>query len=193
MTRSMPRWRWRWSPVGNPLRRRSDVVQACTSLLVAAVVLIGAPVTSAVTYDDVRDSLRATAAEQTRTGHHITVTLLQDSPKHPYPRSSAAGKARYPVRVRYVAPDGTEEIALADVRASLRAGTSVRVWAGADGKPTDAPLDADGVHGRAVGLAGLSGMAVVLVGVIVHLGVRRALDRRRMAAWDRAWAESAPK
>jgi hypothetical protein len=73
------------------------------------------------------------------------------------------------------------------VPAGTAAGTAVRVWTTRDGQLTGPPLKDTQVTGQAA-LAATFGV-IVLAAALAVTGVlaRRALDKRRMAAWDADW------
>ncbi|MGW3728091.1 Rv1733c family protein, partial [Streptomyces sp. NPDC000851] len=69
-------WRWR----RNPLRRRSDVVEAWTALAVAVLLLLGAPLAGAVAAWWAHDEARSTAVAQRAERRHVRAEVLGRSP-----------------------------------------------------------------------------------------------------------------
>jgi len=69
----------------------------------------------------------------------------------------------------------------------------VRVWIDPSGPVTDPPLD----HRDIVGDVCIAVVATCLVSWLVLLAsstlARRALDRRRLSAWDAEWRASGPQ
>jgi hypothetical protein len=49
------------------------------------------------------------------------------------------------------------------------------------------------VRSRAMGCALLAALAVPVLGAAVHGYANRRLERHRLAQWDAAWAEIAPR
>ncbi|MDI3408968.1 Rv1733c family protein [Streptomyces cavernicola] len=176
----------------SPLRRRSDRIQARVGRALSVAVLTLAPLSAALVGGTVHDSLRKTAEEQTRTGHRTTAVLLRDAPRHLEPGSEEAQHVRYPVKVRFVAPDGTPSTGTAHAHPGAVADSTVQVWSDATGTITEPPLDSGEIRLRAVSWAAGAGGAVVLSGVVIHTVFGRFLDRHRMQEWERAWSAVAP-
>ncbi|MBO0821569.1 MAG: hypothetical protein J2P26_12055, partial [Nocardiopsaceae bacterium] len=96
-------------------------------------------------------------------------------------------------QVRWTARDGQVRTGEELVPAGARAGMTVRVWLDGTGQLSEAPLTDTQVADQAY----LTGMAVVLLfavataaaGILSH----RALDRRRMAAWEAEWRGAGPR
>jgi hypothetical protein len=84
-------------------------------------------------------------------------------------------------KVEIYAPGGT------------RAGTTVMVWTGSSGKLEGAPVRRADVTiwetFAALAAAVLAVAAVATAGLLA----RRALDRRRLAAWDAEWSRTGPQ
>ncbi|MEU6916225.1 Rv1733c family protein [Streptomyces olindensis] len=185
--RAVPWWRWR----RNPLRRPSDLLQAWIGLVLALTVASTAPPAAWAVGTAVHDTLTAAVKEQARAGRHTTAVLLDDAPRHPEPGSAEAGETRYPVKVRYTAPDGTARTATTDVDPGLPAGHRVRVWTNAEGTLTEPPMRPDEIRDRALGAGALTAIGVLITGTFVHRLTARVLDRRRMRAWETAWQQTA--
>lgn len=182
------RW-WRWRR--NALRRPSDLLQAWIGLILALTVAITAPLGAWAVGTAVRDTLTATASEQTRTGRHTTAVLLTDAPGHPEPGSAEARETQYPVKVRYTAPDGTARTATTDVDPGLPAGHRVRVWTNAEGTLSKPPMPPDEIRSRAVGAGALTVITVLITGTFAYRLTARVLDQRRMRAWEAEWQQTA--
>ncbi|MEV7289364.1 hypothetical protein AB0O01_33255 [Streptomyces sp. NPDC093252] len=187
--RPVPFWRWR----RNPLRRRTDRLEAWSALaLVLLVPLLG--LTALFGAGDAAERhYRAVAAREAQTRHHLAAVLVRDAPEHPEPGSDEARLARYPAEVRFTAPDGRTRTAAAEVPPGLAAGDGVRVWVAADGTPAGPPMTADEIRSRTMGWALLAFLAVALAGCAVHGAAVLALRRRNLATWDAHWAETAPR
>ncbi|MFI6942753.1 hypothetical protein ACIBI4_26075 [Streptomyces sp. NPDC050418] len=178
---------------GNPLRRRSDRVQAWIG---SALVLAAAAVTpSAVLLaaDTAHDHYTRTARIQAMGGRYTTAVLVEDARRHPEPGSAEAEHARYPVAVRFTDPQGRTRTATAEVPPGRPEGSTVRVWTAADGTLTAHPLNAAEIRSRSLGWAIIAALAVPLTAAAAYGLVRRGIRRRNLRAWEAAWAETAPR
>lgn len=182
-------WRWR----RNPLRRRCDLLQAWTGLLLTVVVAAATPTAMVVVHGSVQTSLRESAAAEARTRERVTAVLVRDTPRHPEPGSDEARHSRYPAEVRFPGPDGTPRTGTTEVVPGLPAGSTVRVWRDSGGRLTEAPMRESEIRSRAYGWAGSAGAAIALTGVTLYAVIGRILDRKRAAAWERAWADTSPR
>lgn len=182
-------WRWRTSP----LRRRADRLQAWTGAIVAGAVLAAAPAAMTLVGYAVDRSLHGTARDQAQSRHRTTATVLHDVPQHPEPGSDEAEYARYPAEVRFTDASGHTRTADTDVPAGLPAGGTVRVWVDEDGAVADPPMSTGEIHGLTAGWAAAAGAAVTVTGITVYTAVGYAVERRNLAGWERAWAETAPR
>ncbi|MFI8092489.1 hypothetical protein ACIF9R_29905 [Streptomyces sp. NPDC086080] len=182
-------WRWR----RNPLRRRTDRLQAWTGLAVLIIVLAVAPVAAVLVGDAARGHYEDIARHQHRTRYETNATLTENAPRHPEPGSDEEKQTRYPVEVRVVTREGRTRHTRAEVEPGLTADNTVRIWITADGEATDPPLTSQEVRSRAVGWALLAAIGTVLTGAAVHALTGRVLRRRNLSHWDTAWAETAPR
>ena len=77
--------------------------------------------------------------------------------------------------------------------AGAAAGAQIPVWLNRSGQPAAPPADQAAVIIYALGagavVAGLAGLALLLVYALCRL----ALDRRRLAAWESAWDRTGPR
>ncbi|WP_447034857.1 Rv1733c family protein [Streptomyces sp. DSM 118878] len=172
-----PRSLWRWRH--NPLRRRTDLIQGWTALALLLLVPVVGVVAALLVGDTASGHYRALAKQQAQTRHLLTATLTHDAPRHPEPGSDEAKKARYPVTVRYTAPDGRTRTAKADVLPGLSRGSTIDVWADTQGAMTGAPMSSDEIRSRAMGWAVLGFLAVALAGAAAD---RAALDHLTLRA-----------
>lgn len=172
-------WRWR----RNPLRRRSDVVEAWLGVAAAALVLLVAPVVAfavaAVTEHAALDraqGLRPAAAR-----------LVEDAPVTLSRFPGTVGDVSVPVR--WKTSSGASRPGTASVEAGSKAGTVTTVWV--DDADRIRPAPPTPARARSQGVALGVGTAVCLC-VLVLGGWWTAqvrLDARRRAQWDRSWAE----
>ncbi|MFI1562882.1 hypothetical protein ACH4ZX_07375 [Streptomyces sp. NPDC020490] len=182
-----------WRLRRNPLRRRSDLVQAWTGLGLLLAALAATPAAMFLAGDASYHHCTRTARHQAATRHHTTATLIEDARRHPEPTSAEARKTRYPSKVRFTGPDGRTHTGTTDVQPALPRGSTVRVWVGTDGKITDPPMSPGQVRSRAMGSAVIAALGVHATAAAAYGAVGRVVQRRNLAAWDTAWAETAPR
>ncbi|MGW6268430.1 MULTISPECIES: Rv1733c family protein [unclassified Streptomyces] len=178
-------WRWR----RNPLRRRSDVVEAWTRVLLAAVLLIGGPLAGvfagALTYD----TLHTRAARQRAEGRVVSATLLEDAPAV----GGTSSRAIHPVTVRWTDRGGRVRTATAKVPAGATAGSRTGLWLDARGRATAAPMATDVQWGTAITVGCGAALMVWTFTWGIWMTARVVSCRRRMAEWERDWARTAPR
>ncbi|WP_202516751.1 hypothetical protein [Streptomyces sp. SID161] len=181
-------WRWR----RNPLRRRADVVEAWTVLVVAVLLFVVAPLTGVAAGLHAHDRARALAADQRARRHEVRAVVVAGETER---RSVLEGDRRHPYRaqVRWTEPGKGVRTAWVRVPTGTRAGDPVPVWLDSRGRSVAAPPDDVAVwqHAVTLGLCAAGGVAsVVLLG---HLIVRRLALRHRLAEWEREWARTGPR
>ncbi|MFF6781476.1 hypothetical protein [Streptomyces sp. NPDC012510] len=170
-------WRWR----RNPLRRRSDVVEAWVILAGWLLALVGGLLAGLAAADAIERSADRQRAER-RT---VSAVLVEDA-KGKVP-ARTAGDPRVWATVRWTAPDGSIRTGEARVSATSPAGNRVTVWIDQSGHLTAEPLT-DGQarsHAAAGGVlvaTGVGGIALAAVSV-----ARFHLSQRRMEQWAVEW------
>ncbi|WP_371660027.1 hypothetical protein [Streptomyces sp. NBC_00280] len=175
------RW-WRWRR--NPLRRRSDVVEAWVVLVTSVVMAAGMPLAGALSSVRVGSVLL-----QQRQERHRTSAVLAEDAGDPGPGTYARTWAV----VRWTAPGDTVRTAGVRVAAGSSAGTRTVIWTDGQGRLVSAPL----TPGRAVALSAFAGtLAASGVALLLLAGrraVRMGLDRHRAGQWERTWALTGPR
>jgi hypothetical protein len=183
------RWlRGLW-PDRNPLRRASDRAEAALVAGLAAALLAGVPLAALSAARSRYDA--GVRAQHTQAGwRQVPAVLLADADTAP------AGTASSPLRrvlASWTAPNGTQWTGRIPAPASTTAGTVLRVWVDASGRPTGIPLQ----HGQVERQAALAALFAAAGLVLVLLGAaalaRRMLDRSRLAAWDAEWQATGPQ
>ncbi|MFJ3718454.1 hypothetical protein [Streptomyces sp. NPDC090057] len=181
-------WRWR----RNPLRRRSDVMEAWAVLVAAVLLFVVTPLagTAAGLYAHDQARSRATALRAER--HEVRATVTGGESARPRPvRGDRAHP--YQAEVRWTEPGAGTRTAVARVPAGSRAGDLVTVWFDTRGRAVAPPPNDVAVwqHTVTVGLCAAGGSAaVILLGYAVQ---RRAALRHRMDEWEREWARTGPR
>lgn len=178
-------WRWR----ANPLKRRSDRVEAWVVLIAFLLAAVGGMTAAVLTWSAARDVAQEQRVERQRVPAVVTQPADPEA-RETFYKAPNADTTRVPVR--WSAPDGTVRHGTAEVPDGSRAGTSVAVWIGPDGGQTAAPPGTAMAVLQAGLCAGLASGTVVALVCAAQAGVRGRIDRRRATAWERAWAEVEP-
>ncbi|MGW8064269.1 Rv1733c family protein [Streptomyces ziwulingensis] len=176
----------------NPLRRRSDVVEAWTVLAVAVLLFVGAPMLGAAVAWWSHGEARAVAVEQRAQRHHVRAEVVDRTPDG-LPSGKAVGQHSYRATVRWSTPDGTERSTTAQVPVGTRHGDTVDVWLDPRGRSVPPPADDFTVWQHSVALGACTTFGTALTVLLAHCAVRKVALRRRMAEWDRDWAVTEPQ
>ncbi|MEU9338522.1 hypothetical protein AB0D49_36130 [Streptomyces sp. NPDC048290] len=180
-------WRWRSSP----LRRRSDVIEAWALLLVAVLLLLGAPLAGAATGLWAYGNAQATVAAQRAERHQVTA-LVTGQPRRALP-SVGGGPYAYQVPVRWTGPGGRQETALASAPRTTKPGDTVRLWLDRQDRDVGPPPDASLVWQHAVTLGVCAGGGTAAVVLLGWSASRRVALGHRMAEWERDWDRTEPE
>ncbi|KIE26807.1 membrane protein [Streptomyces sp. MUSC 125] len=188
MRTRMRGWRWR----RNPLRRRSDVVEAWTVLVVTILLLVVAPLVGVAAGLRAHDRAETLAVAQRAERHQVRAVVIGDVPQR---LSTSQGDPTHPyrARVRWSEPGGKARTAWAGVPAGTRAGDTVSVWFDSQGRNVTPPPDEAAIwqHTFTVGLCA-AGAAAGLV-FLGHAVERRIALRHRLTEWERDWARTGPR
>jgi hypothetical protein len=174
-------------PDRNPLRRGSDRAETAMVGVLLAAFLAGAPFAAHAAGSWTYATSAREAHAQQAVAHEVTATLLQAAT----PWSATAGGSQ--AEARWRAPDGQMRTAQLIVPAGATAGSTVTVWTNQAGQLTDPPLQHSQVGGRADLSRALAVAALAVMLIVVGWLGRRALDRRRLAAWDADWLATGPR
>lgn len=174
---------------GNPLRRRTDKIATCAAALLLAAFLIGAPLLSVAAVGWAGRSAAARLQAE-RSWHRVPAILLQAVPP-PNAANRLLGYSQ--VLARWTAPDGRAQTGQIPVSGHLAAGRTVRLWVDAAGSPTAPPLRHHGVAADKVAAAVTATAALGTALLCLAWAGRWMLNRRRLAAWEAAWAAVGPQ
>ena len=175
----------------NPLRRGTDRVEAALRLVLVflLVAVIPAAAVAAGRWAD-RQALRQAQAERAA-DHQVTAVLLENAPATGAPDPYTSVQTAW-VRARWQPPGQPPRAGEVLAVAGARRGSTVRTWIDSSGAVTDPPMDHRVVVGRVVVAAIATCQLSWLVLLAAVLLVRRALDRRRLNAWEAEWRASGP-
>ncbi|MGY0489656.1 Rv1733c family protein [Streptomyces sp. WG-D5] len=178
---------------GNPLRRRSDAVEGWAALLLGLLAFLVAPAAGAAAgwaaHADAAEHARAQVAQRQR----VRAELVEDAPDYVPSSSGVQNTVTYPVKVRWTDDGRRTVVATAPVSAGLDRGDPATVWLDARGRVTTAPWGSDAVWARALTTAFLVTATTATLALLTRCALRRALDRRRLAAWEREWNRVGPE
>ncbi|MEV7687018.1 hypothetical protein ACFW1F_27890 [Streptomyces bungoensis] len=181
-------WRWR----RNPLRRRADVVEAWTVLVVAVLLLVVAPLAGVAAGLHAHDRAQSVAVAERTERHRVPAVVVGNTPER-LPVVQGDREHRYRAQVRWTEPGTGTRTALARVPAGTRPGDRVTVWFDGRGRSVAPPPGDVAVwqHTVTVGVCAAGGTALaVLLG---HAVVRRIALRHRLGEWEREWARTGPR
>ncbi|MDQ0785597.1 hypothetical protein QFZ64_001094 [Streptomyces sp. B3I8] len=173
-------WLWRWRR--NPLRRRSDSVEAWVVLIAWTVTVAGGVLAGLAATHTVARTLARERAEW----RPAVARLLENAP------ASAADGARVWARARWTAPDGSVRTGQARVQVGSARGTPVPVWTDTAGLLVGKPPSAATAATRAALIGALTGAAAATVPLVGGRLLRGRLERRRLDRWDEDWARFGP-
>jgi len=169
----------------NPLRRPSDRIETLF-LLIAIVAFV--PLAAAATILAAGWIHSAGVAEERAgsTYRPVTAVLVQ-----PAPAARQVASAWLWAPARWVAYGRVHTGPVLVARGS-QAGTSMQVWVDRHGQLQSPPPTAAQVTARVVLVAVVTPLAVAVGLWLSWRALLQALDRRRMAAWGRAWSVVGP-
>lgn len=174
----------------NPLRRRSDLIEArLLPAVIAAFLTLGPLVAGAASLWVHESSAAARHAEQS--WHRVPAVLLAAVPG---PMMSDNGSNSWLVwtPARWTAA-GRPQAGKVPAAAGTRAGSMIPVWLDRAGNVRMPPLTAGQVRDHVVvaALVALTALAALLACLAAI--VRWVLDRGRLAAWEAAWQSVGPR
>lgn len=179
-------WRWR----RNPLRRRTDRIEAWAALLTALLIALGATSVGWLAGQAAHGALLETVRIQYQQRHLVWVTvtrLVSRAPLDPDPETATHRDAQRRVVARWTAVDGSAHIGQISAPRPVEPGARFRIWTDGHGRVMPRPMDVSTAGTHAV-LAGL-GTAAATGGLIE--GGRRLLVAqlmaRRFRRWDQEW------
>jgi hypothetical protein len=176
----------------NPLRRGIDRAEAWIRLSVVVLFLVAGPLAAIAVGHWASDSGAAAARAQAAAEHRIRAVLLSNAPAATnYPVVGNSVDAW--VRARWTAPDGTLRAGAVQAAAGARAGSIVIVWSDASGTLAGPPIGPAQILSRVITFVTVTSAALAIFLLSVLWLTRRALDRRRLAAWETGWTAVGPQ
>jgi hypothetical protein len=170
----------------NPLRRRTDRIEAWLTIAVMTVVLLVAPVVAwragAAAYGG---EFSASEREERLQRFQVEAVLLGDTTDYVVAYGQA-GVWQEPVPARWIAPDGTPRTGSVVPQSRANAGTTILIWTDPQGNLL-APPASYSPHAVALGAGLATALGLVGTGALVLMLIRKRLDERRMASWRTEW------
>jgi hypothetical protein len=188
---SLARWPRRLGFDRNPLRRRTDRIEAAVRLVTMILFLVAVPIVAIIAAQQADHlALRQVRAQQAAE-HEVTAVLLQQAQATGVPDPYSSVQMTM-VLARWQPPGQPPRSGEVLATAGARAGSTVTVWTNASGAVTSPPPD----HRVIAGYVCIAAVVSCLVASVLVLGsnalARRALDRRRLYAWDTEWRVTGP-
>jgi hypothetical protein len=174
----------------NPLRRRSDLIQAwLLPAAIAAFLTLGPLVAGAA---DLWVHAGNAAARHAQQSWHRVPAVLQAAAPGPMMSDNGSNSWLVWTPARWTA-GGRPQAGRVPAAAGTRAGSTIGVWLDRAGNVRMPPLTAGQVRDRVVvaALVALAALAVLLA--CLAAGVRLVLDRGRLADWEAAWQSVGPQ
>jgi hypothetical protein len=178
---------------GNPLRRRSDAVEGWAALLLGLLALLMAPAAGAVagwaTHADAAREARVQVAQR----QMVRAKLVEDAPDDVPSQSGVQNTVTYPVKVRWSDDVRGSVVATAPVPAGFERGDRTDVWLDPGGRVTTEPWGTEAIWARTLTAAFLVTIITATLALLARFFLRRVLDHRRIAAWERDWNRVGPE
>jgi hypothetical protein len=174
---------------GNPLRRRSDLIEAWLLPAAVAAFLVLSPLLAGAVVLLARAQISQARYAELSWQHRPAVVLQPAA--GPEARDNGSNTWVVWTKARWT-EDGRRMVGSVPVPAKTRAGSTVTIWLDPAGNIRLPPPTAHQVGSRVIEatLMTLAGLAVVLTSAV--LLTRRVLHWRRLAGWEAAWLSFAP-
>jgi hypothetical protein len=176
----------------NPLRRRTDRIEAWITAGLLAAFLVGAPVASVAAG---RWMQHGGVLEQRaqQSWHQVPAVLLKAAPVQPTLYLRASWNTLVLVPARWTGPGGRHLTGKVPVPPGTLAGRRLQVWVNRSGQPTGSPLPNSELVRRVIGAQVLAPVSLAVLLLSVGGLVRWLMNRRRLAAWEMGWASTGPR
>jgi len=178
----------RWRLDRNPLRRPTDRLETVVVALLVAAFLIGAPFAALATGTWVHGMARQAQLAQEASRSQVTAVVLAVIPP-----TISDGDLIWQAQARWQAPDGRVVTQEVPVPSETVAGGKVQVWTDRTGGLSSAPLLDSQVADQTTTGQALGAVAAAAFLTVAGALALRALNKRRMAAWDADWQATGPR
>jgi hypothetical protein len=188
----LARWAGRLGFDRNPLRRRTDRIEAAIRLATMILLLAAVPI-AVIAAGRQADHLAVRHAQAQREAEHeVTAVLLEPVQATGFPDPYTSVQMTF-VPARWQPPGQPPRSGQVLAPAGAREGSTVTVWIDASGAVAPPPPDYRDIAGDVTIAAVVAGLVTSLLALGSNVLARRALDRRRMRAWDAEWRATGPQ
>ncbi len=174
----------------NPLRRPADRIETALRVAVLLLIIVGVPIATVIVGRAADHTFLRDAQAQQASRHRVSAVLTQPAP------ASSIGPyvtVQYTwATARWTAPDGSARSGQVFVPAGTKKGSTVPVWINASGAITDPPARHRDVMAEVSAIVIVTSVVLVVLLLSGQELARRALDRRRLSAWDAEWRATGP-
>ncbi|MCX5059649.1 hypothetical protein OG895_00335 [Streptomyces sp. NBC_00201] len=174
-------WRWR----SNPLRRRSDLLEAWIVLAAWAVATLGAVAAGVVVAQAAQRTVERDRAER----RPVTAVLIRTVPDSGRDVVTGARYDRVLAKVRWTDGRGTVRTGSTEVKPATRSGSAVAAWTDGRGHLVTPPVSSTEAATRAVlagtGVAAVTGALVLVGGRLMRIRVEHRATEQWGAEWER--------
>ena len=179
----------RWFLVGKgSLKRGTDRLEMVFHLFLLLAVLSAVPA-GLMTGSAIERSDAAVAAQQAHSRHQVQAVALADAQV----ADGAPADAAEVTTVAWPGLKGRQTTAVISVEPAVRTGDHVPIWVTIrDRKLSDPPLSGSDVRATAAWVGIMTGLGIILIGLLLVCASRRALDARRFRQWEADWQAVEP-
>lgn len=176
----------------NPLRRRTDRIEAAIRLATMVLLLVAVPIAViAVGRQADHVALRQAHAQQAAE-HQVTAVLLQRAQAIGVPDPYTSIQMTY-VLARWQPPGQPPRSGQVLAPPGAPAGSTVTIWIAGSGAAASPPPGHRDIAGDVTIAAAVTGLVTSLLLLGSNALARRALDRRRLKALDAEWRVTGPQ
>jgi hypothetical protein len=176
----------------NPLRRRTDRIEAVIRLTSMVLLLVAVPL-GVIAVGQRVDHLALRHADAQRAAERqVTAVLLRPAPATGIPDPYTSVQLTY-VLARWQPPGQAPRSGEVLAPAGASAGSTVTIWIDRSGALASPPPEHRDIAGDVAIAAVLAGLVMCLLLLGSNALARRALDRRRLQAWDAEWRAAGPQ
>ena len=175
----------------NPLRRRTDRIEAVIRLVTLILLLVVVPIAVIAAGRQADHVALRRAQAQQAAEHEVTAVLLQQAQASGVPDPYTSIQLTL-VLARWQAPGQSPRSGQVLAPAGAPAGSSVTVWIDASGAVAPPPPDHRDIVGDVTYAVVVTGLVASLLLLGSNALARRVLDRARLNAWDAEWRATGP-